>query len=234
MSSAKVAWPLASNIIKGKPERNTFGMVGLALAASGACHADLFIASGSDDYRIADLTPAQIDSAQLGLTDCTSTLALSATRVLAACRSKQNDERNGFGLRAYLLAVDNQRPRILSASKGLGDAYHVKLQQRSNTAALYQDLMLADASAEYAYGIAVYQLRNDGLRYIGEIDYVLMNGDGNPISALDAIKIHATSDGFKVTFMQNVFALDKNGEYRQLDASKTFSMFDGKTLRQFR
>lgn len=234
MSSAKVAWPLASNIGKGKAARNTLAMVGLALAASGACHADSFLAPGPGDYRVADLTPAQIDFVRLGLTNCTSALALSTTRVLAACRSNQDDKRNDVGLRVYLLAVDNQRPRILSASKGLGDAYRVKLQQRSNTAVPYQDLVLADASAEYAYGVAVYQLRNDSLRYIGEIDYVLMNSDGNPISALDAIKIHGISDGFKVTFTQNVFALDKNGEYRQLDASKTFSMFDGKTLRQFR
>lgn len=220
---------------KERPGRGCrFAVAALLLVASAAGAADNRNVPTPSDYRIVDLKPIRLDVTRLGLTDCTSMLALSATRAVAACRSKKNDNQTDFGLRVYVLATDGPHPRVLSASKGLGDAYSITLQKRSNPTAIYQDLVLADTSAEYAYGTAVYQLRGDGLRYLGEIGYVLMSSDDTPVSALDAIKIQATPDGFRVSFAQDVFAIDKSGEYRRLDASKTFDMYDGKALRHVR
>jgi hypothetical protein len=206
-------------------------VVGLCLVCASACWADSQKSAGSNDYRIEQLNPIQIAIASLGLTDCTDVVALSADRALAACRSKKLDTQDNYGLRIYVLATGGGKLRVLSVSKGLGDAYSVKLQKRSDQLARYKDLIFADASAEYAYGTAVYWLNGDELRALGEIGHVLMDRDGNPVSALASTKVQATSDGFKVTFSQDVFALDKKGEYHRLDAHKTSMMFDGKSLR---
>lgn len=207
-------------------------LAALAVAVSGACRAESVGTAKSAGYRIVQAEPLQLDLTALGLTRCTDVLAVSAKRALAACRPKSAEKKTDVGLRVYLLALNDKRPRIISVSQGLGDAYGVKLQQRKNTAALYPNIVLADASAEYAYGIGMFELQSDALRYLGSIDYVLMNADGNPMSALDVTRIHATPDGFKVTFTQDVFAPDRNGEYRQYAAAKTFGTFDGTVLRQ--
>lgn len=198
----------------------------------GACGADVAGTNDRGDYRIVQGKPAHLDLAALGLTHCTDVLSVSVKRVLAACRSKGNEKKDDVGLRVYLVALNDGRPRIISVSEGLGDAYSVKLQQRSNAAALYPNIVLADASAEYAYGIAIFELKGDALRYLGTIDYVLMNADGNPTSALGVTRIRAIPGGLKLTFSEDVFAPDRNGEYRQYAAAKTFSVFDGKVLRQ--
>lgn len=198
----------------------------------GACGADVVGTNDRGDYRIVQAKPARLDLSTLGLTHCTDVLSVSVKRVLAACRSKGAEKEEDVGLRVHVVALNGGRPRIISVARGLGDAYSVKLQQRSNAAALYPNIVLADASAEYAYGIAIFELKGDALRYLGTIDYVLMNADGNPTSALDVTRIHATPDGFKVTVTQDVFAPDSNGEYRQYAAAKTFSIFNGRVLRQ--
>ena len=199
---------------------------------SGACRADGESTTDAGDYRIVQVKPAQLDLAALGLTHCTDVLSVSVKRALAACRSKGAEKKEDVGLRVYLVALNDGRPRILSVSQGLGDAYSVKLQLRHNAEASYPNIVLADASAEYAYGIAIFALKGDALRYLGTIDYVLMNADGNPTSALGVTRIRATPGGFKVTFSEDVFAPDRNGEYRQYPAAKTFSVFDGKVLRK--
>ena len=56
MSSAKVAWPLASNLIRGKTERNTFGMVRKFANGSPKPHQgwDLAAAVGTPVYAVGD------------------------------------------------------------------------------------------------------------------------------------------------------------------------------------
>jgi len=204
--------------------------LGLLLVCSTACSAENQNTTAPQNYHVVSLKPVQIDVAQLGLTNCTSILALSNGRALAACRSSKMDNHNDYGLRVYVLATDEKSPRILSVSRGLGDAYAVMLQKRSNAEALYKDLILADASAEFAYGTAIYQLQGDNLKYLGEIGYVMMSEDNNPISALNVTTIQATKDGFKVTFSHDVFLLNKDGEYQRHDARKLFMAFDGKSI----
>lgn len=202
-------------------------ILGLLLASGSICWASN---PHTGDYKIASLEPTRIAVAALGLTDCVSMLALSTTRVLAACRSAKSDTPTDYGLRLYILATDTSTPRVLSASHGLGDAYTVRLQKRTHASAAYKDLVLAEASAEYAYGTAVYHLLGDNLKYLGEIGYVSMNADSNPVSALDATVIRATREGFKISFTQDVFAVDKKGDYRRHDMRKAFMVFNGKTL----
>lgn len=199
----------------------------LLLGSSSACWANN---PQAGDYQVIDLKPARIDVVPLGLTDCTSMLAVSSARALAVCRSTKTDTADNYGLRVYLLATDTPSPRVLSVSRGLGDTYTVSLQKRSNAAATYKDLVLADAAAEFAYGTAIYQLQGDNLKYLGEIGYVSMSKDKNPASALNATVIQSTKGGFRVSFTQDVFALDKNGEYRRHDARKARKIFDGKIL----
>lgn len=206
------------------------GFLGLLLMSGSACWAENPQASG-DDYRVVDLKPVQVEVAHLGLTNCTSTLALSTKRALAACRSEKMDKEDDYGLRLYLLATDTPKASILSTSRGLGDAYTVTLQQRSNATAKYKDLILADAAAEYAYGAAVYQLNGDKLNYLGEIGYVKMSSEKNPISALDITTIKETKDGFTMSFTKDVFRMNQKGEYEHVDTRKATLVFDGKKIR---
>lgn len=58
MSSTKVAWPLASNLIRGKSERNTFGIVRSFANGSPRTHQgwDFSAPIGASVYAIADGT----------------------------------------------------------------------------------------------------------------------------------------------------------------------------------
>lgn len=207
------------------------GLVGLLLVSGSACWAENPKATHSNEYRVVDLKPVQVSVEHLGLTDCTSILALSATRALATCRSTQSDKENDYGLRLFILATDASRPSILSATRGLGDAYSVNLQQRVNETGKYKSLILADAAAEYAYGAAVYQLDGDKLNYLGEISYVQMSAEKNPISALNITTLQATTDGFKISLTKDVYRMNKSGEYQRIDAHKASLVFDGKTFK---
>lgn len=198
---------------------------------SSACLAESQNKSSTYAYQIIDLKPKQLNVEQIGLTDCTSMVSLSTNRVLAACRSKQADKEDDYGLRVYILGTDTHAPRVLSATNGLGDAYAVTLQHRSSSTVAHKNLILADASAEFAYGTAVYELRDDKPKYLGEIGKVLMSVENNPESALNATVIESTKDGFKVSFTKNVYKLDKNGEYQRQTASKAGMVYDGKKLR---
>jgi hypothetical protein len=203
----------------------------LFLASGSACWAQNQKADAAYVYHIVDLSPVKLNVELMGLTDCTSMLALSTTRVLAACRSAKSDKGDDYGLRVFLLGTDAQKVTILSATQGLGDAYSVKLQQRTNASAKYQNIILADAAAEYAYGAAVYQLDGDKLKYLGQIAHVQMNSETNPISALAITKIQPTENGFKVSFDKNVYLLNKNGEYKRVPAAKAGMSYDGKVLK---
>ena len=95
------------------------------------------------------------------------------------------------------------------------------MQKRSNAAAKYEELIFADAAAEYAYGAAVFQLNGDKLDYLGEIGYVQMSPEKNPMSALDIAEIGAEKDGFTVSFTNDVFRMNKKGGYEQVAARKS-------------
>ncbi|HEY5602584.1 MAG TPA: hypothetical protein VIM41_05705 [Gammaproteobacteria bacterium] len=203
----------------------------LLLLNSTACWAENQTAETTSEYQVVDLKVLQIDVAPLGLADCTTTVALAVNRVLAACRSARTDTEEDYGLRLYILATDGPQPAILSSTRGLGDAYTVTLQLRRNAGGTIPDLLLADAAAEYAYGTAVYHLTGDKLVYLGEIGYVQMSADNNPVSALGITRIQSTREGFKVSFLEKVYSLDKSGEYKPVDARKASITFDGKRLR---
>ncbi len=207
------------------------GLLALLLVSGSACWAENEKATTSNDYRIVDLKPAQVNVDHLGLTACTGMFALSATRVLAACRSAKSDTAEDSGLRLFILATEVTKASILSATRGLGDAYSVVLQQRVNEAGKYKNLILADAAAEYAYGTAVYQLDGDKLNYLGDIGYVQMSAEENAISALNITTLQASKDGFKVSFSKDVHRMDNSGKYQRMDARKAAMLYDGKKLK---
>lgn len=205
-------------------------VVSLLVVASTSCWADSGNVGDTATYKVVSLAPVNVDVAQMGLSNCTSMVALSAVRVLAACRSSKSDTPKDYGLRLYVLATEGQRVRALSVSPGLGDAYSVNLQKRSNSDARFKDLIVADAAAEHAYGAAIYALQGDTLRFLGELDYVLMGPENSPVSALEATKIEATREGFRVSFTQDVFALNREGDYEKRAKDSAINIFDGKRL----
>lgn len=207
------------------------GLLALLIVNAFACWAESKNQATTSNYQITELKPVLLNVAQLGLTDCISTLALSSNRALAACRLKGADTEDDYGLRLFVVATDSTAPKILSKTRGLGDAYTVTLQLRTSENAFYKTLILADAAAEYAYGAAIYQLNGDNLKYLGEIGYVQMNEDKNPVSALNITTIEPVKDGFKISFSKEVYKMDKNGEYKRQAASKANMIYDGKKLR---
>jgi hypothetical protein len=205
--------------------------IGLLLVTSLNSLAEEQESSGLIDYRVVDLKPVQLNLGDLGLTDCTGMFALSESRALAACRAAKKDTSDNYGLRLFILATDAAKPRVLFTSRGIGDAYSVALQQRVCDSGKYRNLVLVDSAAEFAYGTSVYQLDKDSLKYLGEMSYVQMSPDKNPISALNIATFRSTKAGFTVSFAKDVYRMKKDGTYQHVVARKASMAFDGKKLK---
>ena len=184
---------------------------------------------GDTRYEVQTLSSNGLNFESLGLTDCTSKLNLTATRVLAACRYAKRDVKTDYGLRLILIATDSGRTQITSVSAGAADAYKLSLQVRKRDGAKWPFVVLADGAAEFAFGIGVYALIGDEIKYLGDIGFVRMDSDNNAVSALDSTVIDGYTSGIRVSFTQDVYRLTTAGDYERVRACDATVVLDGKS-----
>ncbi len=163
------------------------------------------------------LEPTTVAALGVGMEACPSAFVLDTGRVLAVCRPAREHQRDR-GLRPLLLRRDGDRLTTVFRGKSVGDAYTVTLAAFGGTHA-NRIVVLAEAAAEFSYGIGVYVVDGVTMAYAGEMD-VAIAGEDNAESAVPSVRIEQRDTGLCVSFDRDVVRVARDGTYQRVPREK--------------
>ena len=165
-----------------------------------------------NEYAKVNVRSAKLDLTPIGIQDCLSCFQLEAGFFLAVCRNPGVDSPEDYGVRLYLIQDTAQKLSVLFESHGYMDSYYLRPSVFKIVGTNELTLILAEAGAEFSYGIGVYRLNNQQMRYLGILD-VAVEGESNPESAVPFIKIAEKQGALTFTFTKDVVMSDDEGNY---------------------
>ena len=172
-----------------------------------------------NEYAKVNVRSAKLDLTPIGIQECLSCFQLEAGLFLAVCRNHGVDSPEDYGVRLYLIQDSTQRLSVLFESHGYMDSYYLRPSVFKIGETKQPTLILAEAGAEFSYGIGVYRLNNQQMRYLGNLD-VAVEGESNPTSAVPFTKIVEKQGTLTFTFTKDVVVSDDKGNYEVIPKSK--------------
>lgn len=187
---------------------------------------------GLSRYSSVALRPAMQDLTRIGLRDCVEIWEAPDNSILAACKYPSDDTKEDYGLRIFSIVKGQGGPMIRSKSSGAGDAYSARISELKRSNGHSDEIVLAEFSAEYSYGVWIFQRKGDRLRMIGEIDLGLDDGNGSVSSIVPAMRLFSATRGFVVKFDRDVVRMKSDGTFVNIPSSKIWYVYDGKRLKR--
>ncbi len=184
---------------------------------------------GQKEYLKTDFPGEKMDLSSIRLENCQSAVRLRKNLFLVPCRNPKKDSEKDYGLRLFLIEKIKGKPVIRFQSHGAGDSYYMKPSVFKNVKAEKPLIILAEAGAEFSYGIGVYLLSDLQMKYIGELD-VTVNEDDTPSSAVPFTKIMQKGDELIFSFTKDLLMLQNNGEYITIPKDQIRYRYIGKRL----
>lgn len=178
------------------------------------------------EYLKTDFPDEKLNLSSISLENCQSAVRLRKNLFLVQCRNSKKDSKKDYGLRLFLIEKIKVKPVIRFQSHGAGDCYYMRQSVFKNVKAEKPLIILAEAGAEFSYGVGVYLLSDMQMKYIGELD-VTVNEDDTPSSAVPFIKITEKGDQLIFTFTKDVLILQDNGEYKVISKNRLRYRYSG-------
>jgi hypothetical protein len=177
------------------------------------------------------LPAAQVDAAALGMAECPMAAELDARLVLAVCRGRAGGGSAG-PLRLVVVDRSGGQARIAYEGPSAGDAYYVRptvFQAEGGPA-----LVLAEAGAEFSYGLDVYVIRPAGrIARAGTIALGAPGEDG-PTSAAPFARVERRGDALCVAFTRDLVRGLPDGSYAKVARSRAQYVVRGARLTRAR
>jgi hypothetical protein len=167
----------------------------------------------SPDLKLLSLPVAENSVETTGLEDCSASIQLDVTHILAVCRENERDTQEDYGLRVYLIEKANGKPIVLFRSRGAGDAYVATLAVFGGASATAANIVFVEFAAEFGYGTMVFQRDGGDMKKIGDIDLIAVDEHEELAKTLDVINAVGSYDDFRVVFSGLLTKMQADGTY---------------------
>jgi len=182
-------------------------------------------AVGPEALRVQQLRPIQLDPASVGMAECFSPGELQEGTTLAVCRAP---DVKGAGGQMHLMVVDRSAggTKVLYRSPGSGDSYYLRPTVLGGGGG-DPTVVLAEAGAEFSYGIEVYVIEPDRkVLRAGFLDLAAPAAEEGPTSAVPFAQVERMGSGLCFRFTRDLLRSRPDGGYAKVPRAKAVYKYE--------